>query len=62
MKKPHYEKAFHDLVKWIESEKTTLIPKNTLVNKIHRIKEENIYPETNPNLFKEERLKFTKQL
>lgn len=61
MKKPHYEKAFNDLVKWIAGEKTTLIPKTTLTNKIDRIKAEHIFPEVNPELFKEERMKFTKQ-
>ena len=61
MKKPNYEKAFNELVKWIATEQTTLIPKSTLTNKIHRIKEEHIYPETNPNLFNEERNKYAKQ-
>ena len=61
MKKPNYEKAFNELVKWIATEQTTLIPKSTLTNKIHRIKEEHIYPETNPNLFTEERNKYAKQ-
>ena len=61
MKKPNYEKAFNNLVKWIQTEQTTLIPKSTLTNKIHRIKEEHIYPETNPNLFTDERNKYAKQ-
>jgi hypothetical protein len=61
MKKPNYEKAFNELCKWIASEQTTLIPKSTLTNKIHRIKEEHIYPETNPNLFNEERKNYAKQ-
>jgi hypothetical protein len=60
MKKPNYEKAFNELVKWIATEQTTLIPKSTLTNKIHRIKEEHIYPETNPNLFNEERNNYGK--
>jgi hypothetical protein len=60
MKKPNYEKAFNDLAKWIQTEQTTLIPKSTLTNKIHRIKEEHIYPETNPNLFNDERKNYGK--
>lgn len=61
MKKPNHEKAFNELVQWIRTEKSTLIPKSLLINKIVRIKEDYIFPDTNPNLFQEERLKFTKQ-
>lgn len=61
MKKPNYDKAFNELCKWIASEQTTLIPKSILTNKIHRIKEEHIYPETNPNLFTKERENYAKQ-
>ena len=61
MKKPNHEKAFNELVQWIRSEKTVLIPKTLLINKIIRLKEEHIFPDVNPELFKEERLKYTKQ-
>lgn len=61
MKKPNHEKAFNDLVQWIRTEKSSLIPKTLLINKIVRLKEEYIFPNVNPNLFEEERNKFTKQ-
>lgn len=61
MKKPNHEKAFNELVQWIRTEKSSLIPKTLLINKIVRLKEEYIFPDTNPNLFEEERIKFTKQ-
>ena len=61
MKKPNHEKAFNELVQWIRTEKSTLIPKSLLINKIVRIKEDYIFPDVNPNLFTEERNKFTQQ-
>jgi len=61
MKKPNHEKAFNELVQWIRTEKSSLIPKTLLINKIVRLKEEYIFPNVNPNLFEEERIKFTKQ-
>jgi hypothetical protein len=61
MKKPNHEKAFNDLVQWIRTEKSTLIPKTLLINKIIRLKEEHIFPEVNTNLFTEERNKYAKQ-
>lgn len=61
MKKPNHEKAFNELVQWIRTEKSSLIPKTLLINKIVRIKEDYIFPDTNPNLFQEERIKFTQQ-
>lgn len=62
MKKPNHEKAFNELVQWIRTEKSSLIPKTLLINKIVRLKEEYIFPNVNPNLFEEERNKFTKQI
>ena len=59
MKKPNHEKAFNELVQWIRFEKTTLIPKSLLINKIIRLKEEHIFPNVNPDLFTEERNKYT---
>jgi hypothetical protein len=59
MKKPNHQKAFNDLVQWIRTEKSTLIPKTLLINKIVRLKEEYIFPDVNPDLFNEERNKYT---
>jgi hypothetical protein len=61
MKKPNHEKAFNDLVQWIRTEKSTLIPKTLLINKIIRLKEEHIFPQVNPELFNEERKQYAKQ-
>ena len=60
-KKPNHEKAFNELVQWIRTEKSTLIPKSLLISKIIRLKEEHIFPDIQPDLFKTEREKYGKQ-